>query len=47
MFSLTERGLHMLSLCLATESHFVSLMQSQEKQSFGLNKKNGPTRRLL
>jgi len=33
MFSLTEGGLHMPSLCLAKESHFVSLMQSQEKQS--------------
>jgi len=33
MFLLTEGGLHMPSLCLAKENHFVSLMQSQEKES--------------
>jgi len=33
MFSLTVGGLHTPSFCLATESHFVSLMHSHEKQS--------------
>lgn len=47
MFSLKEGGLHTPSLYLATGIHFVSLLQSQEKQSFGLNNKNWPTRRLL